>query len=104
MPPVGFEPTIPASARPQTYALDRAATGIGDNVTLLLVIKVSDEGPGLFSVGFVPDSHRCVKGSLFADEPCFPAKQLMTFLNSYWCGVVCLDFYICSSCFVVDPL
>jgi hypothetical protein len=29
MPPVGFEPPIPASARPQTYALDRAATGIG---------------------------------------------------------------------------
>jgi hypothetical protein len=29
MPPVGFEPTIPASARPQTYALERAATGIG---------------------------------------------------------------------------
>jgi hypothetical protein len=29
MPPVWFEPTIPASARPQTYALGRAATGIG---------------------------------------------------------------------------
>jgi hypothetical protein len=29
MPPVGFEPTIPARARPQTYALNRAATGIG---------------------------------------------------------------------------
>jgi hypothetical protein len=29
MPPVGFEPTIPAVARPQTYALDHAATGIG---------------------------------------------------------------------------
>jgi hypothetical protein len=29
MPPLGFEPTIPASAQPQTYALDRAATGIG---------------------------------------------------------------------------
>jgi hypothetical protein len=28
--PVGFEPTIPASARLQTYALDRAATGIGN--------------------------------------------------------------------------
>jgi hypothetical protein len=27
--PVGFEPTIPASAWPQTYALDSAATGIG---------------------------------------------------------------------------
>jgi hypothetical protein len=29
MPPSGFEPAIPASERPQTHALDRAATGIG---------------------------------------------------------------------------
>jgi hypothetical protein len=29
MHPVGFEPTIPASPRPQTYALDCAAAGIG---------------------------------------------------------------------------
>jgi hypothetical protein len=29
MPPVGFETTIPVSERPQTDALDRAATGIG---------------------------------------------------------------------------
>ena len=29
MPPVGFEPTISVSERPQTYALDRAATGTG---------------------------------------------------------------------------
>jgi len=29
MPPVGFETAIPGSERPQTYALDRAATGIG---------------------------------------------------------------------------
>jgi hypothetical protein len=29
MPPAGFEPTIPACERPQTHALDRAATGIG---------------------------------------------------------------------------
>jgi len=27
MPPVGFEPTISAGERPQTYALDRVATG-----------------------------------------------------------------------------
>jgi len=27
--PGGFEPTIPASERPQTHALERAATGIG---------------------------------------------------------------------------
>jgi hypothetical protein len=31
MMPVGFEPTIPASAWPLTYALDRAGTGIGDS-------------------------------------------------------------------------
>ena len=29
MPPVAFEPTISAGERPQTYALDRAATGTG---------------------------------------------------------------------------
>jgi hypothetical protein len=29
MSPVGFEPSIPESERPQTYALDCAATGIG---------------------------------------------------------------------------
>ena len=29
MPPVGFEPTISAGERPQTYALDRVATGTG---------------------------------------------------------------------------
>jgi hypothetical protein len=28
MTPAGFEPTVPASERPQTYALDGAATGI----------------------------------------------------------------------------
>ena len=29
MPSVEFEPTVPTSERPQTYALDRAATGTG---------------------------------------------------------------------------
>ena len=29
MPPVGFEPTISAGKRPQTYTFDRAATGTG---------------------------------------------------------------------------
>jgi hypothetical protein len=29
MPPVGFEPAVPRSEWTQTYALDRAATGIG---------------------------------------------------------------------------
>ena len=34
MPPVGFEPTISAGERPQTYALDRAATGTSTWITL----------------------------------------------------------------------
>jgi hypothetical protein len=30
MPLTGFEPAIPATKRPQTYAFDSAATGIGE--------------------------------------------------------------------------
>ena len=35
MPPVGFEATISAGKRPQTYVLDRAATGTGIIMVLL---------------------------------------------------------------------
>jgi len=34
--PVGFEPTISAGERPQTYVLDRAATGIGTDCIYLM--------------------------------------------------------------------
>jgi len=34
MPPVRFEPTISAGERPQTYALDRAATETGENLNI----------------------------------------------------------------------
>jgi hypothetical protein len=34
--PAGFEPTIPAGERPQTHALDRAATRIGTSESILL--------------------------------------------------------------------
>jgi len=39
MPPVEFEPMISAGERPQTYALDRAATGTGDISILKEKIK-----------------------------------------------------------------
>ena len=39
MPPVGFEPTISAGERPQTYALDHAATGTGICQTYFVIIK-----------------------------------------------------------------
>ena len=41
MPPVRFEPTISPGERPQTYALDRAATGTGKFNTLLNKKKVN---------------------------------------------------------------
>jgi hypothetical protein len=34
MPPVEFEPTILVSERPKTHALDRTATGIGEDYIL----------------------------------------------------------------------
>jgi len=37
MPPVGFEPTISAGERPQTYALDRTDTVTGTVIVLHLV-------------------------------------------------------------------
>ena len=40
MPPVGFEPAIPAGERPQTLALDGAATGIG-NIEYNSIIFIS---------------------------------------------------------------
>ena len=35
MPPVGFEPTISAGERPQTYALHRAANGTGKQMNIV---------------------------------------------------------------------
>ena len=39
MPPAGFEPTIPASERPQTHALDRATTGVGARRMMSMKIR-----------------------------------------------------------------
>jgi hypothetical protein len=40
MPQVGFKPVTPATKQPQTYALDRVATGISiKHVTDLLLLK-----------------------------------------------------------------
>ena len=44
MPLVGFEPKISAGERPtQTYALDRAATGTGIFIYLLILIALQYE-------------------------------------------------------------
>jgi hypothetical protein len=57
MPPVGLEPTIPARARPQTYALDRAAirSGVRGTVKLKLFnpLKMT-VSPTYLKIHFVP--------------------------------------------------
>jgi hypothetical protein len=40
MPPAVLEPTIPGSERPQTHALDRAATGVGECYYITQLSKV----------------------------------------------------------------
>jgi hypothetical protein len=42
MPRAGFEPAIPATKRPQSYALDRAVTGIGfiNKSLKLIIVKI----------------------------------------------------------------
>jgi imidazole glycerol phosphate synthase subunit HisF len=53
MPPVGFEPTISAGKRPQTYALDHADNGIGEIGTYCM--QYDGEKPGYFGVeGNIP--------------------------------------------------
>ena len=43
MHPVGFEPVISEGERPQTHALDRAATGTGINSYWHFNIKIKKE-------------------------------------------------------------
>jgi hypothetical protein len=38
---VGFEPTSSAGGRPQTYVLDRAATGTGTNSTYFYLFVIN---------------------------------------------------------------
>ena len=43
MPPVGFEPAISAGERPQTYALDRAATATGTHAIIIIIIIIIND-------------------------------------------------------------
>ena len=64
-PPAGFEPTITAGERPQTYALDRTATGTGIlisyvTVKIVIVIIIFNQKPQnlckIFGTTLVSDS------------------------------------------------
>ena len=57
--PVGFEPTISADERPQTYALDRAATGTGELIheSLKFFFQLDKLQKQLYPLGKSPCSH-----------------------------------------------
>jgi hypothetical protein len=40
MPPAGFEPASPTSGCPNTYALDRAATGNSYGIIIIIIIII----------------------------------------------------------------
>ena len=43
MPSAGFELAIPAIERPETYALDRASTGMVEFICMLFAIAIARE-------------------------------------------------------------
>jgi len=49
MPPVGFKSTISVGQRPQTYALDRAATGTGMCLAVGHLSEKHVQNPNRFS-------------------------------------------------------
>ena len=57
MPRVGFEPTISAGERPKTYALDRVATGTGEQLWITLSSR-KDEG-SMFVQNFATNIPDC---------------------------------------------
>jgi len=65
--PVGFEPTVSAGERPQTYALHRAANGTGSffrysqNKELYLVALFGTSKPQTLDIGFFHSFlHTCI--------------------------------------------
>ena len=70
MPPVGFEPTISAGARPQTYALDRAATGTGGDCVYANEFPVAVED---IDVDNVRTTAQAVVGPYGGTNPMVPA-------------------------------
>ena len=56
MPPVGFEPTVSAGERPQTYALDRSATGTSALNNIFYEKKIITRLVNEFPASLKPDS------------------------------------------------
>jgi hypothetical protein len=84
MPAVGFEPTIPASARPQTYALDCTAPGIGISNIIERISISSDTVCGIL-LKFVCIRQFCLKSGNSNKELTW---RLCVFFCTH-CSVIC---------------
>ena len=84
MPPVGFEPTMSASERPQTYALDRAATETGNaevlEENLIQMPRFPPQIPNQKNVYFITQ-RKDRKGS----------SQVFVFKETKQCQIPCLS-------------
>ena len=78
--PVGFEPIISAGERPQTYVLDRAATGTGLFLDLFIrkiVVKNLIKQSSPLPVAFVPRRPKfeyTAPHNLEHPQPTFPSQ------------------------------
>ena len=80
MPPVGFEPTISAGERPQTYALDRAATGTGFERKILRRIWGPVKENDKWRISY--NNEWCN----LCDDPCISGVVKLTRLQ--WAGLI----------------
>jgi hypothetical protein len=80
MPPAEFEPTIPASERQQTYALDYVATGTG--IVATTTYNITHTGSSFEQTQFSPDFPRTLfipTLSLFSNANIRETAHLRTF-------------------------
>ena len=94
MPPVGFEPTISAGEQPQTYALDRAATGT-DKMKLHLIFiwglntnQTPASGPLWCSTSFLLSSCHQLLHNIH-DMTCWSvnSNKVLQCSNSRWLAI-----------------
>ena len=98
MPPAGFEPTIPASERPQTHALDRAATGIS-NYLCLLSHKIHELTACEITVLYINTAVSCAQLTFTAQPKhvvegtvllyILYCKLLALLIRNIWCRTEC---------------
>ena len=96
MPPVGFEPAIPASDRPQTLALDGSDTGIG---------RDSNPGPSSSYPVAIPIALRLFVRTVDGDNT---ALCSCSSLSVYYCVSVCcgslhdVTIYKTVNCWIIQ--